>query len=507
MKSHEWRAPSGLLALVLLAGAACGGAADTPPADGAADGATGAAEAGDGEPIEDAQRPADPDDPDEAADPRPDGSGDGPALRVSTPGFDGETIVVGAFTPPPGSAGEQAAAALAGIEAYVAQLNRSGGVLGRYPVEVLRAPVADGDTAQDAYEATRDDVLLYVHVPGDMADGLLEPFEADDVVGAPAATEGRWLREQNALAFLTPDEMQVANGIDWALADAGLGVVTVGDLRVRWSSVLGTAGTAMAGEQAGAQAGHVVCAAVRRGRQGQAAAAAVRVVAGSRPVTLGTVVELPPDDPGRPAAVRAALRVAVAELRAAGCETVVLGSSPHQTGPLLAAAADGWYAPRWVGLSASWSPALARVPLADYLRDHLVVVGDGLVDWTPEDAGGAAAVLRAARDDHAPGTADGDRDFALGYAQGVVVRQVIEQALAMGDMSRAGVINAVNTLDELRLDGLAEDVPYGPPEARRTPRRSAIYVVDPSAPWGLRERRPPHASASTTVVARELRLR
>ncbi|HEX6237028.1 MAG TPA: ABC transporter substrate-binding protein [Acidimicrobiales bacterium] len=506
MTAHAWRAASGLVALALLAGTACGGAADTAPADGAADDATGAEGTGDGDPTEDAKRPADPDDPDEAADPVPDGSGDGPALRVSTPGFDGETIVVGALTPPPGSAGEEAAtAAVAGIEAYVAQLNRSGGVLGRYPVEVRRVPV-DGGAARDAYEATRGDVLLYVHVPQGMADALLEPFEADDVVGVPAATEGRWLREQNALTFLTPDEMQVANGIDWALTDAGLRIVTVDELRARWSSVLGTAATDPTARQGGARADHVVCAAVRRGHQGDAAAAAVRAVARGRALSLGTVAELPPGDPGRPA-MRAALAEVVAELRWAGCETVVLASSPEQTGPLLAAAAGGWYAPRWVGLSRSWTPSLLRGPLAEYVRDHLVIVGNGLVDWAPEDARGAAAVLRNARDEHAPGTADGDLDFALGYAQALVAREVIERALAMGDMSRAGVINAINTLDELRLDGLAADVPYGPPEVRRTPRRSAIYAVHPSAPWGLRELRAPHASASTVVVAHELRLR
>lgn len=521
VETHAWRASSGLVVLVLLAGAACGGSGDDDGRRAAAGGVVEenpGEDADDGDPVEDAEAPGDPEDPGDAAGPALDALGAGPALQVSTPGFDGETIVVGALTPPPGSPDEAAtASALAGIEGYVAELNDAGGVLGRHPVEVREESIPEGTGgARAAYEATRDEVLLYVHVPRGAAAALLEPFEADDVVGAPAATGGRWLREQNALAFLTPDEMQVANGIDWALGRAGHRASTA-DLPLPIGFEARLAGAdrdAAVDEQADGADDHVVCAVVPSGGAGGAVAAALRAVARDRGVSVGTVATLPGGDPAR--AARAAIDRVVADLRSAACETVVLASPPDQTPRVIGAAAGRWYAPRWLGLSWSWTPELATGPLADYARGNLAVVGNGLVDWAPGDdatratsgeVARAAAALRSARDTHAPDVAEGDLAFALGYTQALVAHQVIDEALAMSDMSRGGVINAINTVDDLHLDGLADDVTYGSPEARRTPRRSAIFGVDPDAPWGLRMVGAPRASISTTVVARELRLR
>src|SRR5690606_37085475 len=90
------------------------------------------------------------------------------------------------------------------------------------------------------------------------------------------------------------------------------------------------------------------------------------------------------------------------------------------------------------------------------------------------------------------------------YAQAMVAHQVIERAVAMGDLSRGGIINAINTIDLLQLGGLADDVAFGRPEQRRAPRASAVLGVDRDAPWGLRVLAEPQRSAATVPVSSDL---
>jgi hypothetical protein len=63
---------------------------------------------------------------------------------------------------------------------------------------------------------------------------------------------------------------------------------------------------------------------------------------------------------------------------------------------------------------------------------------------------------------------------------------VLEAAVANGDLSREGIIEAMNGIETLTFDGLTGDYPYGAPEDRDPPRASTIFSVDPEAPGGLR---------------------
>jgi hypothetical protein len=76
--------------------------------------------------------------------------------------------------------------------------------------------------------------------------------------------------------------------------------------------------------------------------------------------------------------------------------------------------------------------------------------------------------------------------FTFGYAQAWAVHQLLEQAVELGDLSREGMIEAINSLDTLTFGDLFGDYGYGPPEDRVPPRRSSIFAVDPAAPGGLR---------------------
>ena len=67
----------------------------------------------------------------------------------------------------------------------------------------------------------------------------------------------------------------------------------------------------------------------------------------------------------------------------------------------------------------------------------------------------------------------------------LAVEVVLEVAVENGDLSREGIIEAMNSIDELTFDGLFGDYAWGAPEDRDPPRASSIFRVNPDRPIGL----------------------
>jgi hypothetical protein len=55
----------------------------------------------------------------------------------------------------------------------------------------------------------------------------------------------------------------------------------------------------------------------------------------------------------------------------------------------------------------------------------------------------------------------------------------------MGDLSREGIIEAMNSLEELDFGGLLGEYAYGPPEDRDPPRANTISKINSTLPVGL----------------------
>jgi hypothetical protein len=88
------------------------------------------------------------------------------------------------------------------------------------------------------------------------------------------------------------------------------------------------------------------------------------------------------------------------------------------------------------------------------------------------------------QDTYAPDQAP-DIYFNFGYLESKSVHQVLEAAVENGDLSHEGIIDAMNSLDELKFDGLFGDYGWGAPEDRNPPRSSSIFEVDSSKDIGL----------------------
>jgi hypothetical protein len=78
-----------------------------------------------------------------------------------------------------------------------------------------------------------------------------------------------------------------------------------------------------------------------------------------------------------------------------------------------------------------------------------------------------------------------DYYFSFGTFQAQAVQQVLEKAVEMGDLSRTGILEAMNSLDKLTFNGMIGDYGYGPPEDREPPRQSTVFKINMEKPFGL----------------------
>jgi hypothetical protein len=85
---------------------------------------------------------------------------------------------------------------------------------------------------------------------------------------------------------------------------------------------------------------------------------------------------------------------------------------------------------------------------------------------------------------HLPGQPP-DMYFAAGYAHAVAVEALLQEAIAGGDLSRAGILAAQHRLGTVDFQGLLGNYTYGPPERRNPPRTTSIFRVNPAIPGAL----------------------
>jgi hypothetical protein len=150
---------------------------------------------------------------------------------------------------------------------------------------------------------------------------------------------------------------------------------------------------------------------------------------------------------------------------------------------MMAKAAGLNFTPQWVGQSPTWLGAFAASALKDYLAAHFTVIGDAGPEWGDRSSKGMADMLDRLQK-YLPNQGP-DYYFEFGYYEARAVSQVLENAVKLGDLSRAGIIKAMNTVGTLTFDGLSGDYAFGPPGQRVPPRSSSLFKVNPAKPAGL----------------------
>jgi hypothetical protein len=72
-----------------------------------------------------------------------------------------------------------------------------------------------------------------------------------------------------------------------------------------------------------------------------------------------------------------------------------------------------------------------------------------------------------------------------GWAIARSVHALLERAVASGDLSRAGIMRASDSLGTVSFGGIQGDYRYGPAASREPPRATHIFRVNPAVPNGL----------------------
>lgn len=372
--------------------------------------------------------------------------GDEPAGEPeSGPGFDGTTITLGVLTPTSGTASIIGLPLTKGNEVYFEALNAEGGVAGKYQVELdIRDTAYAEATAIQEYNASKDGVLMYTQILGTaIIKAVLSQMEQDDVAGAPATLDADWIREPNLVPIGGPYQIQAINGIDWYLNEGG-------------------------GE------GNKICTLAQDDPYGDAAQEGVDHAAEELEIDLGPRVDF--------SVGTADFTTQINQLQGEDCEAVVLVATPLDAAGSLGKAAQSGYAPQWLVISPGFLKLLYAGDLAPYATANVKVLSDG-PNWGDESVPGMAQMVADLEEyggDQVP-----DPYFAFGYNQGRAVHQVLEEAVANGDLSRQGILDAISSIEELTFEGLLGDYPYGPVEERDPPRTSTIFAVDLAAPTGL----------------------
>jgi ABC-type branched-subunit amino acid transport system substrate-binding protein len=370
------------------------------------------------------------------------GGGNAGKPPAPTAGFDGTTIRLGVISPQTGLAAALGKPLTNGNDVFFKALNAKGGIAGKYKVTLdVRDSQYASQTAIQQYNASKGNVAAYVQILGtNIVQAMLPLLRSDNIVAGPATLDSLWIPEQQLMALGAPYQVQAVNAMDWWINQEGHKDSKV--CLLRQDDPYGEAG-----------------------KEGLAFAADQLDFKIVKEAVYGVT------DTDWSAQVN--------QLKAAGCEVVHLVGLPNATIGIMTVAAQTGFEPQWIGQGPNWIGLLKDIP---YVQKHLAIVTEG-PQWG-DGSPGMTQMLADAKQfspEQQP-----DIYFLFGYAQAWSMAQVLEKAVANGDLSRKGITEAMNTVGTLETGGLLGDYQYGKPSDRVFPRAGRIYTVDPATPGGLK---------------------
>lgn len=362
-----------------------------------------------------------------------------------TAGFDGTTIRLGAISTLTGPVAVAGTPLTAGNQVWFDHINATGGIAGRYPVELV---VEDNqykpDVTVQQYQKIKNDVVAFTQILGTPSVlAVLPQLAADGALASPASFDATWVRQENLLPVGGPYQIQAINAVDHYLRNGGSPTDTL-------------------------------CSMIQDDAFGEAGQQGLDHIAASRGLSYATTQRFSVGTNDHTGAIGA--------LSSAGCDMVFLGATPSDAAKIWGAAAQVNFPGLWYGQSPSWSGSFTGLPFADYLVSNVRIALEGTEWGDPTIPGMVDMVERAGM--YAPDQSP-DTFFILGYNMARAMTAVLEEAVARGDLSREGMLAASNGLGTVGFDGLSGDYGYGPAADRTPPRTSTIFAVDLAKPLGL----------------------
>lgn len=354
-------------------------------------------------------------------------------------------IYLGTLTDLSGPFAHVGAAAADGSADFWRQVNEEGGV-GGFEVDVLtyrRDTASDLQTHTQAFYEVEAEVLALAASFGTApTDAIVADLDAADIVTVPLSRWSGWLEvapDGLLLEVGAPACLDAAVGLDWAQGYEG--------------EVDRVQTVALAGQDGEDHAAGVA-----------------RWAAVNEALDLGLVTTTP----GRDAQAHA-----VEQVLAGRADRVLLDVGPEEALAIVVGALDRGFGGRFLLSAAAWDPALVEEPTFSELAARAVVL-------TP--VAGPAAVspahdaMREAYGDQVPAS----DHYTWGWVSSYPLYELLEAAVAAGDLTRTGLRSAVDGLT-VAFGGAIPEVTYGEPAGDRASRAIAISLPDAEqAPGGLR---------------------
>lgn len=376
-----------------------------------------------------------------------DGGDNGTSGELSAvPGFDPAdgTIHVGAIMPLSGPLAVAGQALVLGMNLYAERINEAGGIAGQYPIEITTVDSEyDPQTGLAAYNGMAEDVTMAVVLGTNVVQAILPRAEADNTVLIPATNSSEWLRIPNTLPTAPSYEASAINGF------------------------------AYANEQ---QEGLRYCALLQDDPLGESIKRGVDHVVSELDLDYAEEVSFPVGNTD--------FTPQISQLNSGGCEVVAFGGTVAALGPAVTSSVQLGFEPQWFGPGPAYAANLLGSPIYDYVAEHVFFATAG-TQWGDDSVEGMAMLLEDF-EKYAPEGVVPDLLMESGYLYGMVMEDLLEEAVDQGDLSHESILDISQSGLEVDFKGLFPNLTYGPVDERQSPSALTIFAMDKSVPAGLR---------------------
>ncbi|MFI5272248.1 MAG: ABC transporter substrate-binding protein [Ktedonobacterales bacterium] len=177
----------------------------------------------------------------------------------------------------------------------------------------------------------------------------------------------------------------------------------------------------------------------------------------------------------------------VTQMKTAGAQYVFLTAIPTVAAGIIGTAAQLGYTPHWILQSPAWATGLMGVSagFSQLLQATTWVMGQGAA-WGDTSKPGMAEMMNDVAK-YAPGQQP-DGYFEYGYTEAKVTYAILKKAADNGDLTRAGLLAAFDSLTNIDMGGLVPNIHYGATANQRVPSRdSSVYAIDPTQPADVKD--------------------
>ncbi len=338
--------------------------------------------------------------------------------------LDARVVRVGALTDESGPAASIGRPFARGVRMAVQQSNA--GELGILPdgwqVELIeRDHGYNPQRSVQAFSEIRDRVLFFAVSFGTPNTLPLQPMlERDNIVAFPASLSSQMAQHRYTPPVAPSYFVEAQRALDWTIAHAG------GTAAVRPGIVY------------------------QQDDYGQDGLDGLRAAAAHHGIAIASEQAVTPGQTD--------MTAVISRLRSDGANYVLLTTLPSTTGPLLGTAAQLGYSPIWIGQTPAWIDGFFDpqvMPPAVFANFYWVM---GSPYWG-EDVPGMAAYM-AAHERFGGGSARADFWEIFAYVQAKVGLEAFARALAAGDPTRDGFLEALQSIEGWNAGGMIQSATF-----------------------------------------------